>query len=127
MENHVISKITNIDDIVLLIDMRVKFILEEMRHVLDMCLNLISMGKLDHAGFVSHFGAGKWKLAKGNLVIARGLNEESLYIMLGGICSEEAKVAIDFKDLWHRRLGHMSDEALQKLTKDHLLDIKVNF
>ena len=79
---------------------------------------------LDDAGYVSHFGAGKWKLAKGNLVVARGTKEGSLYIMQGNICSREANVATDSKDLWHRRLGHMSDRALQMLAKEHLTGIK---
>jgi len=38
-----------------------------------MRLNLILTGKLDDASFISHFGTEKWKLAKGNLFIARGL------------------------------------------------------
>jgi len=67
---------------------------------------------LDDVGFISHFGTGKWKLAKGNLVIARGSKEGSLYIMQGRFCYGETNVATDFKDLWHKRLVHMSKKAL---------------
>ena len=71
-----------------------------MRHFPEMCVNLVSTGKLDDAGFISYFGTGKWKLAKGNLVISRGSKEGSLYIMEGRTCSREENVATDFKDLW---------------------------
>jgi len=50
------------------------------KHVLDLRLNLIFVGKLDDVGLVSHFGAKKWKLTKGSMVIAKGLKEGSLYI-----------------------------------------------
>jgi len=123
MGNHVTSKIVGIGDIVLLIDTGNKLELKEVRHVLEMCLNLISRGKLDDVGFISHFGTGKWKLAKGNFVISRGSKEGSLYIMQGRICYAEANVATDSKDVWHRRLGHISEKALQMLAKNHLPNI----
>jgi len=102
MGNHVTSKIVGIGDIVLLIDTRNKLELKEVKHVPEMRLNLISMGKLDDVDFISHFGTGKWKLEKGNLVIARGLEEGSLYIMQGRIFSGKASVATNSKDVWHR-------------------------
>jgi len=58
------------------------------------------------------FGIEKWKLAKGNLVIARGSKEGSFYFMQGRICSREANVVTNSKDVWHKRLGHMSEKAL---------------
>jgi len=70
------------------------------------------MGKLDDVGFISHFGTGKWKLAKGNLVIAIGSKEGSLYTMQERICSREASLARDSKDLWRKQLGHISEKAL---------------
>ena len=70
-----------------------------MRHVPEMRANLISMGKLDDSSFISHFGTGKWKLAKGNLVIARSSKVGSLYIMQGRTCSGEANDATDSKDV----------------------------
>jgi len=112
MENLVTSKIVGIGYIMLLKDTRNKLVLKEVRNVLEMCLNLISTGKLDDDDFLSHFGNGKLKLAKGNLVIAIGSKEGFLYIMQGRICSGEANVATDSKDLWHRRLGHMIEKTL---------------
>jgi len=77
------------------------------RHVPEMHLNLISMGKFNDFSFIRHFGTGKWKL-----VIARGSKEGSLYILQARICFGEANVATESKDLWHRRLGHMSEKSL---------------
>jgi len=57
-------------------------VLKDVRHVPDMCLNLISAGKLDDAGLVNHFGRGIWKPTKGSLIVARGKKEGSLYFML---------------------------------------------
>ena len=36
-----------------------KLILEDVRHVFDIRLNLMSVGKLDDIGLGSHFGEGK--------------------------------------------------------------------
>jgi len=123
MENHVSRKIVGIGNIVLLTNTKNKLVLKEVRHVPEMRLNLISTGKLDDVGFISHFGTGKWKLTKGNIVIARGSKEGSLYIMQRRICSGEANVATYSKDLWHKRLGHMSEKTLQMSAKNHLPSI----
>ncbi|KAF7129215.1 hypothetical protein RHSIM_Rhsim10G0143100 [Rhododendron simsii] len=40
---------------------------EDVRHVRDIRLNLISTGKLDDEGYNNHFGNGKWKLTKDSL------------------------------------------------------------
>ncbi|VFQ98780.1 unnamed protein product [Cuscuta campestris] len=42
---------------------------------------LISVGQLDEQGLDIKFGGGKWKVIKGNLVIARGLKRGSLYMV----------------------------------------------
>ena len=49
-----------------------KLILEDVRHVPNIRLNLMSVGKLDDIGLGSHFGEGKWKLTKGSLIVACG-------------------------------------------------------
>jgi len=42
------------------------------KHVPVVRFNLISVHMLDDCGYDNHFGSGKWKLNKGNLVVARG-------------------------------------------------------
>ena len=36
----------------------------------------------DDAGYDNHFGFGKWKLTKGNLVVAKGGSKESVWCLL---------------------------------------------
>ena len=74
---------------------------------------------------INQLGAGRWKLSRGSMIIARGKKEGSLYIMQGKICKWEMNVAQDTtKELWHKRLGHMSEKGLEFLTKDHFPNIK---
>ena len=53
----------------------------DVRHVLDIRLNLISAGKLDDDGFVNYFGGSKWKLTKISLMVARGTKTNNLHVM----------------------------------------------
>ena len=125
MGNHVTSKIVGIGEVTLINENGNKLVLKEVRHVPEMRLNLISAGKLDEAGMINQFGAGRWKLSRGSMIIARGRKEGSLYIMQGKICKGEMNVAQDAnKELWHKRLGHMSEKGLEILAKDHLSNIK---
>jgi len=47
-------------------------LLKGVKHAPDVRFNLIYVQILDNDGYDSHFGSGKWKLTKGNLVVARG-------------------------------------------------------
>ena len=51
-------------------------VLDDVRHVPDIRLNLLSVGKLDG----SYFGDQKWKLTKGPLIVARGSKQCNLYV-----------------------------------------------
>ena len=125
MGNHVASKIVGIGEVTLMTENGSKLMLKEVRCVPEMRLNLVSTGKLDEAGMINQLGAGRWKLSRGSMIIARGKKEGSLYIMQGKICKWEINVAQDTtKELWHKRLGHMSEKGLEFLTKDHFPNIK---
>ena len=125
MGNHVTSKIVGIGEVTLVSENGNKLVLKEVRHVPDMRLNLISVSKLDEAGMINQFGAGRWKLSRGSMIIARCKKEGSLYTMQGKICKGETNVAQDAtKDLWHKRLGHISEKGLEILANDHLPNIK---
>ena len=52
-----------------------KMELKDVRHVLDIHLNLISTGRLDDEGFTNSFGESKWKLTKGSLVVQEERNK----------------------------------------------------
>lgn len=67
------SKIAGIRDIVLITSWGYRLVLKNIRHVLDICLKLLSMRVLYEEGYYSVFGDGKWKLTKKSLVAARGI------------------------------------------------------
>ena len=98
-------------------------ILKEVRHVPDICLNLISIRRLDDEGFTNCFGEGKWKVTKGSLVAARGKKLCTLYVMEAKLHREEinANQKEARIDLWHKRLGHISEKGLHTLARKQFL------
>ena len=121
MGNQDRSKIVGIGNITLTTSTGCKLVLKDVRHVPAMRLNLISAGKLDDAGLMNYFGEGKWKLTKGSLVMARGKKEGSLYVMQAKLCKGEVNVTTDDMEVWHKRLGHISEKGLHMLARKHLL------
>ena len=81
MGNSGTSKIICIGDIYLEIGTESKLILKNVRHVLDIHLNLISTCRFDNEGFTHYFGESKWKLTKGSLIVTRGKKLNSCYVM----------------------------------------------
>ena len=94
-----------------------------MRHVPDLRMNLISGIALDRDGYESYFANQKWRLTKGSLVIAKGVARGTLYRTNAEICQGELNAAQDeiSVDLWHKRMGHMSEKGLQILAKKSLI------
>ena len=122
MGNSGASKIVGIGDICLE-TLGSKLILKDVRHVPDIRLNLISAGKLDDEGFINYFGGSKWKLTKGSLVVARGTKTNTLYVMQAKLYKGEINALrkVADIDLWHRRLGHVSEKGLQVLARKQFL------
>ena len=117
MGNSGVSKIVGIEDVCFETSIENKLVLKDVRHVPDIRLNLISTSRLDDEGFTNYFGESKWKLTKGSLVVARGKIHDTLYVMeaklhKGEINAAQRDVSIE---LWHRRLGHISEKGLQTL------------
>ena len=81
MGNSGVSKIVGIRDVYLETSIGNKLVLKDVRHVLDIRLNLISTSRLDDEGFTNSFGESKWKPTKGSLVVARGKKHNTLYVM----------------------------------------------
>ena len=111
MGNENVSKIVGMGDICLETNIGCKLLLRDVRHVPDIRLNLISAGKLDDEGYTNNFSDGKWKLSKGSLVVAKGKKTCSLYTMQAKICKGVVNTLENDSstNLWHRRLGHMSE------------------
>ncbi|KAE8688656.1 hypothetical protein F3Y22_tig00110959pilonHSYRG00025 [Hibiscus syriacus] len=115
------SKIVGIGDIILTIRTRCKLILKTVRHVPAMRLNLISARKLDDVGLVNYLGEGKWKLTKGSLIMTRGKKEGSLYVIQDKLCKGEVNITTEDVEIWHKRLGHISEKGFHILARKQLL------
>jgi hypothetical protein len=87
--------------------------LQKVRHVPELKKNLISVGQLDDEGHGIHFHVGKWKVSMGARIIALGEKTGTLYMttdMRDTIAVADASAEAD---LWHQRLGHMSEKGLK--------------
>jgi hypothetical protein len=100
-----------------------RLVLDDMRHVPDIRLNLLSVGKLDDIRHGSYFGNAKWKLTKGSLIVARGSKQGCLYVTKTKLCNDVLTVAENdtTAELWHKRLGHMSEKGMQALARIEFL------
>ncbi|KAG8367804.1 hypothetical protein BUALT_Bualt16G0110800 [Buddleja alternifolia] len=123
MANHGVTEVIGMGNINLETDTGCRLILRDVRHIPDIRLNIISTGKLDDDGYVSHFGEGKWKLTKGSLITAKGKKKNSLYLMQAKLSNGEVNAAVNNSsiELWHKRLGHLSQKGMQLLAKKKLL------
>ena len=112
--------------------------LTDVRHILDMRKNLISLSTLDGKGYKYSGGDGVLKVSKGSLIVMKGdLKSANLYRLRGTTIICDAAVIsnslsnFDATNLWHMHLGHMSELGLSVLSKRGLLDgysiIKLDF
>ena len=96
--------------------------------------NLVSLSKLDVYGFTFKFGHGCFSLCKNNSIIGFGILIDGLYkLKLDDNFAESLlnvfhKVGIKCSMLndksaylWHKRLGHVSKERLERLVKIEIL------
>ena len=88
-----------------------------------MRFNLIFIGKLDVEGYYNYLEDGQWKLSKGSLILAKGKKINTLYKTAARLVKGDAIVVENenSNELWHKKLGHMSEKGLQILTKEQLL------
>ena len=118
-------KIIGKGDIILKLPNHTTWKLQGVRHVPGLRRNLISVGQLDGEGYCTTFSGHEWKITKGALVIARGKKTGTLYVT----SNLENIVAVADADgksnLWHQRLGHMSEKGMKTLlSKGKLPDLK---
>ena len=123
MGNTSYSKIAGIGEICLKTNVGCTLVLKDVRHVPDLRMNLISGIALDQDGYENYFANKKWRLTKGALVIAKGVSRGTLYRTNAEICQGELNAAHEENsaDLWHKRMGHMSEKGLQILSKKSLI------
>ena len=123
MGNTSYSKIAGIGDICLKTNVGCTLVLNDVCHVPDLRMNLISGVALDRDGYENYFANKKWRLTKGALVIAKGVARGTLYRTNAEICQGELNAAHEENsaDLWHKRMSHMSEKGLQILSKNSLI------
>lgn len=91
------------------------------RHVPGLKRNLISLGTLESLGCKYSAEGGVLKVSKGALVLLKANRSGgSLYTLHGSTISGSADVisSTDDTNLWHMRLGHMSEKGMQVLNKE---------
>ncbi|WVZ16376.1 hypothetical protein V8G54_009358 [Vigna mungo] len=86
--------------------------LKNVRHIPDLTKNLISVGQLANDGYTTVFHGDNWKISKGAMTIARGKKSGTLY-KTEGACHLIAVAMNENPNLWHRRLGHMSEKGMR--------------
>nr|ABA96191.1 retrotransposon protein, putative, Ty1-copia subclass [Oryza sativa Japonica Group] len=103
--------------------------LKDVRHIPGMARNLISLSTLDAEGYKYSGSGGVVKVSKGSLVYMIGdMNSTNLYVLRGSTLHGSITAAAVSKDepsktnLWHMRLGHMSELGMAELMKRNLLD-----
>ena len=79
-------------------------VLNDVRHVPDIRLNLIYTHVLNKEGYGNYFHDGKWRLSKGSLVFVRGKICCTLYKTQVKLCKDVVSAAQEDSspNLWHR-------------------------
>ncbi|GJS53430.1 putative RNA-directed DNA polymerase, partial [Tanacetum coccineum] len=98
MGNTGLSRIAGIRDIYLKFDTGMELVLHNVKHVLDMRLNIILTCLLDEDGYHNSSGNSLWKVTLGSLIVARGKRESKLYMTHPKI-SKSIVNAIDNDDM----------------------------
>ena len=101
--------------------------LTNVRYILDLKKNLLSLGALEAREY-KFFGAdGTIKVTKGFMTVLKGERTTNLYKLTGSIIIGDASAAATEKEdttrLWHMHLGHMSERGLQVLHKRVLYQV----
>jgi len=122
MGDDTVVNVVGIGDVCLETNDGTKLVLRNVKHVPSICLNLISVGKLDDEGFCSTFKNGNWKLSRGAMIVAKGKKFSSLYFMQARLSKDILNaVKNDDIELWHKRLGHMSEKGMTVLAKQKVI------
>jgi len=94
--------------------------------------NLVSISSLDKFGISCSFGNNKVSLFQNSKLIGTGSLIDNLYmldsftsfnkILLSDSCGTKRKLNENSATLWHKRLGHISKQRIQRLVSDGILD-----
>lgn len=96
MGNDGLVKVTSIVAMYLEIGKGSRLVLKDVKHILDIHLNLIFAGKLDDDGYGNFLSNGQWKLTRGAMVAARGKKVYTLYIFQAKLSSNMVNAMEDY-------------------------------
>ncbi|GKC85557.1 retrovirus-related pol polyprotein from transposon TNT 1-94, partial [Tanacetum coccineum] len=102
------------------------FVLENVRYIPELKRNLISLSTLHREGYTVKLQNGRVKVIKGSLMVLSGTMKGNCVCSLDGWAeSGEASISIQEKEslaqVWHKRLGHISEACLHELEKREVL------
>ena len=101
------------------------WLLEKVQHIPKLRRNLIYVGQLNNEGHAILFVCGTWKVTKGARVLARGNKTGTLYMTSSPRDTIIVVEASTDTNLWHRKLGHMSEKGMKMLlSKGKLPELK---
>ncbi|KAL0315451.1 UNVERIFIED_CONTAM: Retrovirus-related Pol polyprotein from transposon TNT 1-94 [Sesamum radiatum] len=125
MANEKLCGIKGLGDVCVTFDNGYTLTLKNVRHVPDLCHNLMSCSALEEEGLEGRWGRGVMKIMKGALNVFKAERKRNLYMCSVKYDCFTASVSVDDKaSLWHRRLGHISLKGLDLLHKNGLLPDK---
>ncbi|CAD6253966.1 unnamed protein product [Miscanthus lutarioriparius] len=103
--------------------------LKDVRHIPGMARNLISLSTLDAEGYRYSGSGGVCKVSKGSLIHMIGdMNSAKLYVLRESTLHGSVTASVVSNDepsktnLWHMRIGYMSELGMAELIKRDLLD-----
>ncbi|KAK2973986.1 hypothetical protein RJ640_020432 [Escallonia rubra] len=125
MGNNVPCKVVGIGSIQIRMHDGIVRTLTDVRHVPELRKILISLGTLDSNGCSYRAAGGVMRIMKDALVVMKGLKQNSLYllqdsIVTGAAAASSSDIDSDTTKLWHMRLGHMSENGFDVLSKQEV-------
>nr|GEY13263.1 copia LTR rider [Tanacetum cinerariifolium] len=105
------------------------FVLHNVGYIPKLKRNLISLGTLEKEGYTIKLQSGKIKVINGSRIVLFGTRKDNcVYSLDGHAVAGELNASVEEKDshvqVWHKRLGHISEAGLQVLEKQGLFGKK---
>jgi len=99
--------------------------LKEVRNVLQLKKNLISVGALKTLGLVVSIRDGILKMTKGSMVVMTGVRRRNLYYLKGSTVTGQVKTSISLDDvctqIWQIRVGHGGEKFFANSSKEGII------
>ena len=111
MGNSSYSKIVEIGDVCIEINVGNTMMLKDVQHVPDIRMDVFSTLVMDRASYCNYLGNGRWKLTKGPLVVARGHACYGLYRTHVKTCKKKFNKIKDFEKTPKMSVGINSIET----------------